>query len=790
MRKSILTVITCVLLLALLAVPMTAYADTDTETTPANPAFAEVDEYRIVTPNYRSAWKGSTITNKYGVYSPASDGPYNGALQWTVADAATLDADGVLSFPANGTNCYLSFRPQQNSAHNISAGPVRIAIEIYHDATTPKVSYEGTGEWYFHINGDGKLYYNSNRWWEPSKSNTGYTLTEGWNTIEMLFIPVCEDGTVSTASTDTIAENHLYLRAYPSGSQTANADCYTSEDLANNFYHASLGTNDRKHFAGGISTSYFILTDKDSADGVTDTLKIRSAMAAKLNPYIEIPTAYYLGYESLNQVITPGQAIVLPSADDVVAWVTEDNTCYLPGEEYTSEVSVSFTPVLGEMFRVVNGYDSAVQWASGRPTSTSWGTNYHPGDGQSPVLQWYGTENATDGSARGWTYDETDKSVLVYKCDWNDISLYPKKSTVDDVSFSDANRVMTSFDFKYTSGGGATVKVSSEKSFTISNAGVVTVAGVEAGTLNEGWNSFKIYYIPVAFESDGTTPTAYKIYVSVNQADHGATVSMVDLVNLPCIDWTNGALPGGDGFSITFTASTGSIPIGFRNVKNNRLDATPVNNVYMEDLRRIYTVIPGDSLILPTADDVACWSDGTDLYEVGAEYTPTASFTTMTPVSAADIIFLPLVNATNTLNNATDEDIISALDALVEAMADDALDKTDARYTAAEDAKAAAITKLNNSITNQLNNIDETNATARYEILIAAIAIHKSAKTYIDADVTEALTNAITAYNTFVDKVNADVAEANAVAVALAQRPTIDVVALLADIKSKAEDAE
>ncbi len=797
MRKLSLTVITCVLLLAMLAVPIfggtlnASAADTTQTTTPANPAFTEVDEYRFITPNYRSAWKGSTITNKYSVFSPASDGQYNGAMQWTAAGSASLDSDGVLSFPADGTNYYLSFRPHQNSAHNISAGPIRIAIEIYHDATTPKVSYEGSGGWFFHINGDGKLYYNSNRYWEPSKTNTGYTLTEGWNTIEMLFVPVCADGTISTVSTDTIAENHLYLRAYPSSTET-NANLYTSEELATNFYHASLGTNDRKHFANGICNGFIVITDKDSGDDVTDTLKIRSAAAANLEPYVILPTASFLGYDGLNQVITPGVAITLPSAENVVAWLTEDNACYLPGDEYTPEASVSFMPVLSNMFRIVNGYDSAVQWATGKPSATSWNTNYHSGDGHSPVLQWYGTENITDGSARGWTYDETDKSFTIYKSDWNDITLYPKKATVSGVSFTGANCVMTSFDFKYTAGGGATISAAGKK-ISISNAGVVTVAGTEAGILQEGWNNFRIYYIPSAFEADGTTPTTYRIYVGVNQTAPGATVSLLDLLDFPHYDWTNGALPGGDKLSVVFSASTGSIPIGLRNIKNNRLDATPASNVYIEELGQMYLVPTGDSLTLPTSDNIAYWYDGVNLYETGAQYTPTTALTQMLAVTVADAAYQVLEEATQNLAEANSiVKLITALDELTLAMNNALLDTEDARYIAASEAKETAVTELNTLITDSLATIDETNGSSRYNLLIGAISVHHRAKAYMLPATATALEDAITAYNAFVDAVNGDVVEATTVAIAVTVeiKPGTEIVAILADIKSKVEDAE
>ncbi len=800
MRKSFLTVVTFVLLLAMLAVPilggtLNVSADTSETTAPANPTFDEVDEFRIISPNYQSNWAGSSIISlSYGKWV-ATDGSYNGAMQWGAGYSnATLSADGILSFPASATPG-LKFMPYQS--FNVKAGPVRITFDIKIDADTPTVTYEGNRTWLFYIR-DGKLYHTSNKWWKADENKVLVDeLAEGWNTIEMIFMPTVSGGYISTDSADTLAENHLYMRAYPSGSIDSST-ALTPTYLTENYFKTSLAPNkneaeDMKHFVSAIGGSAaFKLADKDSTDGKTDVLQIRSATAANLELYIDKPIASFLGYEALNQSVNYGEEITIPSAEGVVAWTIDGAAYYFSGDKYKLDASTSFSPILSSGFLVSNGHNSADSWATGKPAATGWGTVYHSADGTSPILQWYGTENLTDGTASGWVYDATEKSVTIYKGEYNNISIYPKKATVKDFSFSGANCIVTSFDLKYTSGGGTSITAAG-KTISVSNTGVVKVNDVEAATLNEGWNNFQIYYIPTAFDTDGTTPTAYKIYVGINQAALGAYITMTDLVTLPNYDWEHGALEGGDNLAIVFSASTATIPLGFRNITNNRLDATDLNNVYIESLDEMYTTLPSESITLPTFEDAVFWSDGTDMYAPDTEYTPTASFVTLTPVTAAEVALEQLTTLTTTLTNATTiAEKVAALDALTAALQTPGLDTADARYTAAVEAKEAAVTAIKNSIKNALpeEGTTPTDGNAWYTALAGAIADYNTAKAYMNMGIMETLDLAIEAYNAFVDEVNADVIEAVTVAVVVTvdRLPNTEIVAILADIKSKVDD--
>ncbi len=612
MKKNTMTrLLSVVMVLAMLLGTLTALSigsGVSAETVP-NPTIDEVDEFRIVTPNYQSNWAGSTIANKYGSYSVVADGAYNGALMWTVADAATIDADGILSFAATGTDPYLSFRPYQNGSHNVKAGPIRIAFDIYYDENTPNIKYETNGlSWLFHINGDGNLYINKNKWWEPSKVKVD-TLVEGWNTIEIILIPELADKTISTVSTDTIASNQLYIRSYATGSVAA-VSKYTSSQLALDFYHTALPTEDNKHFIQSICNGAYIkITDKSETEGV-DVLKIRGAQAMNLELYVAPtgdPVVSFAGHPALTQIVANGTVITIPEAEGVKSWLSGSNY-YIPGESYTVTGHTEFLPVTNEGYVLKCGLNSQNAWGSSA-SDNSWGTI-----SSTSALIWY---KAADGT-KTYTYNGTEKTLTISSgaAKAQSLNIYPMRTSPSG-AYTGAMDFIIEMEILYTEGDfdgfvvdcnwgwNNLVRVSADGKAAFTS-------GSEIGQLTEGWNIFRLYF--VANRSDENAYESYEMYGELNR-DLG-TRSMMDadeLAALPHKNWKRSAAFSGDNDLLHIYTNDANATVEnptsltLRKIKTYSMTPTAYNTIAVENFREMYTIPTGENFTIPTISGIDKW---------------------------------------------------------------------------------------------------------------------------------------------------------------------------------------
>ncbi len=258
---------------------------------PVNPNLpTTIKGYSVNTNGYTSNWAGSSITTggTWGQWVK-SDAPYSGVLQWAPSyTGATLDAEnGILNFDVATAAPAISLLPWQGTGVSIAAGPVRFTFDVWYDDATPNIICKGPNGtiWFFYVNANGKLMYNEgNYWWNGAAVDTGFTLQKNcWNTIDMVIIPLLEDGTISTSSTDTLVSRELYLRTLPTDQVNATTYGYT-QDLLDTFYHKSVTIEGcLKHFiSGGAGMT---LTADPKADGV---LKLRSAKIANLTADMEL----------------------------------------------------------------------------------------------------------------------------------------------------------------------------------------------------------------------------------------------------------------------------------------------------------------------------------------------------------------------------------------------------------------------------------------------------------------------------------------------------------------------
>ncbi len=590
-----------------------------TEDTPAATAdgvtMETVEDFLFADNYYQADWSTNGKLNTYKNQLLKNDNT-NDMLSWAAPDAVGETADvtlenGELSF-INGTiwGYATKIMPGNMTSDKLGIGPTMIGFDLYMGNGSGMTGYT-----IFNINGGkllnvnlqyGHVYY-GDTWADYDETAAGYqwgSRPAGWYTIELIFIPLTAEGVICTTENDVIANTKVYLRV-SKATDTIGEEPY-------NIAPAELAT--WKSYDRSM-TDYYVNLESTAVigfdnSGKAGTFKIRRAKSSNIIPFVtpELPEVTFEGFESLTEYVEADTTITLPSKEEVIAWEL-NGKYYFGGDQFVVKGHTHFVPVLREFYQVVKGHDTSSLWATGEPKATSWGTVYHSAEGTSPKLQWYGTKDVIDGSASGYTYDATEKAVMIYKGGWNQISMYPKKSSINGVSFTGANCIAASFDLKYTAGGGVTIKAA-DKNITVSNTGEVKISGssVAIATLNEGWNNFQFYYVPVAFDAaDPTVPTAYKIFVAVNASEIGNSVTMANLMSYAHYDWSAGALAEGDNFSITFNASAAAIPVGFRNIKFYRLDEKSVNIVSVQGTRDLQVVENGAEYTLPAVTGGDKW---------------------------------------------------------------------------------------------------------------------------------------------------------------------------------------
>ncbi len=581
-----------------------AEGDTSAE---IRPTLETTDELRFATQYYRSNWKGSSITSaSYGKWV-ASDGVGNGALQWGAGyTAATLDAEGVLSFPAT-SNPSIQYLPWQNASHNIQIGPARITFEIYYDENMPSMYLQH----YAAATGSQKLFVltaGSNVVKHGWGSDQIGVMADGWNTIEMIFMPLDADGVICTESTDTVASNIFYARVVPEADKTTSDTFYSPAYLEANFFkNASFAV--KNHYRSMGSTIFNITAAADS----TKVLKIRSAQAMNLTPFIDSPVLTFGGHNDLDQQVALGATVTLPEAEGVKAWIC-DGTYYLPGETFTATASFYFSPVTDTLWFGNSLYNTSTLWKKATTTRTPGNYSIHASEGWTGVLWFY---NAAEKGS--FAYSDAEKAVTVSSIgnkknyfDW--FWTHYLNESDNSTAYSGYTDYMFSFDISYTKGDFDGMRAMTNWGnlaiASVSADGALTVGSTVTGqTLTEGWNNIKIF--AVQNKNTEGTQTSYTFYVALNLDTDSFTFSPAEITALPSYTWTTTAALSSHRMYIgpMDSAATAEAPatLKARNFASAGMSLSAANSIVVENNREVYLVPTGSDYTIPTVDGIDKW---------------------------------------------------------------------------------------------------------------------------------------------------------------------------------------
>ncbi len=617
-RKLISTLLVLAMLVSTLAVMSFGGAVSAAETTEAEesteirPSLDTTDELRFATQYYQSNWAGSSIVNwaTYGKWV-ATDGSGNGAVQWGAGfEAATLSEDGILSFPAT-SNASIQFLPWQNANHNIQIGPARIAFEIYYDEYMPSMYLQH----YAVATGSQKLFVLTNgsnvvkHGWGADVIGT---MENGWNTIEMIFIPLDADGIICTESTDVVASNVFYARVIPEAEMTSDKTCYTPAYIEANFFkNANFAV--KNHYRSMGSTILNITTSSDSQN----VLKIRSAMAMNLTPYKEpdgLPVVSFSGFPTLTQSVEGGTSITLPMVEGVKAWVTDDSY-YLPGETYLVQVTKNFNPVTDSMWMMSNGYNSDNTWNASIRESHEW-CAFNAGDGWRPTLAWSFGQTTANMKTQ-YTYDSSNKAITILSTAayTNGVDWYPLRTQIGSTQskYSSNEYIVLGFDFEYIPGEFDGMSFTMHWTHTACAAttdGIFKVGSTNVGTLKEGWNNVRLYF--VCNKNDSNAITSYNVYCALNTQSDDEMVSECEITSLPKTTWTVSGIADADDkrFQINIgTKGTGdtTTTLNLKSFKSYSMVKETVNTVAIPATRRMAIVPTGSEYTMPTETGVERW---------------------------------------------------------------------------------------------------------------------------------------------------------------------------------------
>ncbi len=801
MRKSMIIAITCILLLALLVVPMTAFANTETSEEPTGVALNAVDEWKFADNYYQGDWTTGKINTTNSQLLKADD--TNDMISWVSpssigGDAAVSLVDGVLTF--SGSSIW-SFKtkldPMTMSENKLTSGPALVGFDVYMGDQTNQSGY------FFFKVGETSIFNINLKYGMIAQGGSGayrdidieksWGRSAGWYTFELLFVPLTEDDIICTSDEQTVAKTKLYFR-YKAASDTIPAapSAISPEELSKWFSYDLGSVKAPYSTLGATSTLGF----QDGSK--TGTCQIRRAKSSNIIP-LSLMVADFAGFDALTEKVTSGTVITIPDATGVVAW-ENNGTYYFAGDQYTVTADTTFTPLTSTVWNEAIGFDSASQWANASTINTTtgqYGYALHAGEGYTGVLNWYYLNDNVD-----YSYDDAEKAITIIEkytttagsntIDWfMDRTLSPGSEKI--VNYSDVKNLIYSFDVKYTPGAfdgtHGEMNWTGKIIFKASTTGVVTVGTETVGNLVEGWNNIKLYFISNEAEN------GYNIYCTLNSTDTAGFILPSTYLSLPSTTWTGTAKGTRLRLHVTTAAtSENQTSVTFRNFRSSSLAATAVNYVSFGDKADMMYVPLNNYITLPEAEGVQFWNDGTKAWGCGAQYMPSKSFTAMTPVTAVDLAYEELVKATDTANSAEEtKNILNAYRDLVAKMANEHLDHTDSRYTAAESAKATALAALEQAILDGIAAIDPENTTGRFNALKEAIKVYVVIKADAQTSTVEALQGAIDAYNTYADTVNADIVEAAtaATSISIFKVPAnTDMVAILADIKSKVEGEE
>ncbi len=209
---------------------------------------------------YESNWVGSQIKPKYGIYSVAADGPYNGGVQWNKeADRITLDSEtGVLTF-SGINNPFCKFYPGQVQSPSTTTGAAMLQFDIFYDSGVTTVGEGLETQSFYNFSGINISYIQSttdrtlisidetgavrggNGKSEGFNALPFAQLAEGWNTIYIYFFP----NETTENNTTTVTNNTVYARISNSENQYMCSESYgiTTEELTNHSFDQDYLTN-------------------------------------------------------------------------------------------------------------------------------------------------------------------------------------------------------------------------------------------------------------------------------------------------------------------------------------------------------------------------------------------------------------------------------------------------------------------------------------------------------------------------------------------------------------------
>ncbi len=808
MRKLFLTVISCVLLLAMLAVPMTALADDSTasdtpDATAASVKLDQVDEWQFADNYYQSNWATGKINTNNNQLLKADD--TKDMISWNSpaaigGTAAVALENGELTF----SNSHIwgfstKINPGQMSTNKLDIGPTMIGFDVYMGQGSGMgsfLSYNIGGHKVMKINQIYGLITDMNNGSLGGGGLTQYNnRPAGWYTMEFIFIPLTAEDDICITAEQTVAKTKMYMRISVASETVATAPTrLLPDDLAT--WTAFNMTNMTNHFVNLEQSSSLGIDD-----GAGGTFKIRRAKASNLIPK-DLIIADFAGFPALATGNQAGQPITLPSADGVAAWEL-DGKYYVPGEQYIINEPVEFKPLSSKIWNVVKGYDTSALWATGAPNSPSWEPSavFHSGEGFSPIIQWYKKDNG----ASTYTYDPAEKSITITNTlvdgdgGGNTIDWFLKRAALNKDQYANATAYVFSVDILYTADSFDPITIQMNWNSTIGNIsaeGAMTIGSTTVGNLVAGWNTVKFYFVPNA------AVTAWTIYASLNTTEIGASIAATDFLTLPSVQWTSGAFTN-DLPRLRFLAATPTADspksITARNFMSYGLTASVVNYVSFAGETPLQIVPAGESIILPTVDGASVWwTDGTKVYESLTDYVPTAGYTVLRLATDDEIAYLELVQIVNSLNDPdagviSETDYITMMLRLKELMATDGLNPEDERYIAGAEAVNACMTALEEYLAEAISQLNLENAEEWFAGLQDILNRYLSIKAYASETYKTTLSVAINAYNAFADSINADMEEATDIAltiIAFKQSAPAPATATLADIKSKTSDEE
>ncbi len=310
-----------------MAMNLIPYVAPEAGTTVGGYAFAEAGKY------YQSNWANATIQYQTWGHWAANEGQWNGNVTWAAGYTdASFDAEGVLNLPAT-SNPGIHLSPNGKSG----AGITRVAFDVYWDENTPTFSMSHpmqiNGTWdaqkQFHVYSDGSVYYG----WNKGATDLIGKLKEGWNTFELIYVPMTASGEISVATKD-IATNMFYIRTIHEDDFTPVGNGYTESYLKENFLSAAFA---RLMQYTDIQSATTIALEGTSATS-TKVFKMRNASIMNLSDGANLYSVTYEGTGEIAYVAREhtDHSYKLPTAVNTDKWLVVDteNVCDVktPGE--------------------------------------------------------------------------------------------------------------------------------------------------------------------------------------------------------------------------------------------------------------------------------------------------------------------------------------------------------------------------------------------------------------------------------------------------------------------------